>query len=272
MVNIKESLQIFHAAGHIFASMGQLYSKPLHQHSDTCEILLVVSGTGQFTINEKNYRVGPGSIVLYNAGDWHEERVDPRSPFQALYLCCSGNLAGGLPISYIRDKQLAPVQFLRVFSELQSMLGQIIQQQQDHAMLQHLLALFFCTLERALAPPTAMENPDLGQLIRKARHYIEENHCRDITLADLSLELGLNKYYVARQFKELTGVSPIQYVIQCRIRTAQYLLLETYGTVPEIAAQTGYKSATHFQQAFKKAVGQPPGVFRKAMKENRADT
>ena len=138
-------------------------------------------------------------------------------------------------------------------------------------MLRHLLALFFCTLERALAP-AAIKNPDISQLIRKAQHYIEENHCHDITLEDLSAELGLNKYYFARQFKELTGVSPIQYAIQCRMRTAQHLLLSASGSIPEIAAQTGYKSATHFQQAFKKTVGKPPGVFRKLMKENHADT
>lgn len=253
----------YHTAGHIFASMGQIYTKPLHQHTDACEILLVVSGTGLYTINGKTYRAGPGSIVLYNAGDWHEERVDPRSPFQALYLSCSGNLAAGLPASHIRDKQLAPVQFLPIFTELESILGEIIQQQQDQAMLGHLLALFFCKLERALASPAATEDPDLSQLIRKAQHYIEENHCRDLTLDDLSVELGLNKYSFARQFKELAGISPIQYAIQCRMRTARHLLLATSDPIPEIAAQTGYKSATHFQQAFKQAVGTSPGVFRR---------
>ncbi|WP_416144656.1 helix-turn-helix domain-containing protein [Planococcus koreensis] len=130
-------------------------------------------------------------------------------------------------------------------------------------MLQHLLALFFCTLERALTPAAAIEAPDIDQVIRKAQHYIEENHSLDITLENLSMELGLNKYAFARLFKELTGVSPIQYVIQCRMQTARHLLLTTSGTIPEIAAQTGYKSATHFQQAFKKAVGTSPGVFRR---------
>ena len=255
--------QTFHTAGHIFASMGQIYTKPLHQHADACEVLLVASGTGIFTINGKSYRAGPSSIVLCNAGDWQEARVDPRSPFQALYLSCSGTLAEGLPISHIRNQQLAPVQFLRVFTELQSLLEKIIQQQQDEVMLRHLLALFFCTLERALAPAAAIEATDIDQVIRKAQHYIEENHSRDITLDDLSVELGLNKYAFARQFKALTGVSPIQYAIHCRMRTAQHLLSTTAGTVPEIATQTGYKSATHFQQAFKKAVGTSPGVFRR---------
>ncbi|WP_416145540.1 AraC family ligand binding domain-containing protein [Planococcus koreensis] len=70
-------LQTYHTAGHIFAAMGQIYTKPLHQHADACEVLLVASGTGIFTINGKSYRAGPGSIVLCNAGDWQEARVDP---------------------------------------------------------------------------------------------------------------------------------------------------------------------------------------------------
>ncbi|HSP23352.1 MAG TPA: helix-turn-helix domain-containing protein [Planococcus sp. (in: firmicutes)] len=262
-----EFLQTYHTAGHIRTPIGQTHAKPLHQHANTCEVLLVLAGTGRFTINRKSYTVRPGSVVLYNAGDWHKEIADPRSPFEALFLCCSGQLADGIPISHIREKRIAPVQQLKEFGELQELLGHIITEHQSQAAHQpltgHLLALFFCKLALSLAPGAAIYSPDLDRLIRKAQHYIEENHCRDITLADLSAQLGLNKYYLARQFKEFTGVSPIQYAIQCRMQTAQHLLTETSGTIAEIAAQTGYKSATHFQQAFKKAVGLSPGAFRR---------
>lgn len=262
-----EFLQTYHTAGHIRMPIGQRHVKPLHQHANTCEILLVLAGTGRFTINRKSYTVRPGSVVLYNAGDWHEEMADPRSPFEAIYLCCSGQLAAGLPLSHIREKRIAPVQQLKEFGELQELLGHIITEHQRQVALQplsgHFLGLFFCKLARSLAPGAAINSPDLDRLIRKAQHYIEEHHCRDITLADLSAQLGLNKYYFARQFKEFTGISPIQYAIQCRMEAAQHLLTETTGTIAEIAAQTGYKSATHFQQAFKKAHDITPGAFRR---------
>ncbi len=264
-MKIMDFMHKYHTAGHIFASLGQFYSKPLHQHTEACEILLVISGSGLFTVNQKSYRVGPGSVVMYNAGDWHEERVDPRSPFQALYLSCSGQLVEGLPDSFIRDTHMAPVQFFREFSDLQSLLEKIIQRKHDPRMLQQLLALFFCTLDRALAPPDLPNKSDVPQLMRAAMHYIEEHHSRELTLTELADELGMNKYALARQFKEVTGISPIQYAIQCRIKTAQHLLSETAYAVPEIASQTGYKSATHFQQAFKKAVGKTPGVYRREL-------
>jgi AraC-like DNA-binding protein len=266
---------LFHSAAILRTLEGQIYQKPLHQHPETAELLLITEGQGQFTINNKPYLVRAGSIVLYNAGDWHEERAS--SPFSALSMCCSGPLLAGLPQSHIRTAQTAPVQQLREFPKLLALLQDLITENSSNYLNKQQtvnlnLALFLEVLDRNLRPGPLPAAPDSAQLMRMAQHFIEENSHLEMTLDVLSNEVGLSKYYLARQFKDFIGVSPIQYAIQCRMRMAKQLLETTAMPVASIARTAGYKSETHFQQAFKKAAGISPGAYRLSKKKDKAPT
>lgn len=266
---------LFHSAAILRTSDGQNYQKPLHQHPETAELLLITEGQGWSTINNKPYAVRPGSIVLYNAGDWHEEKAS--FPFSALSLCCSGPLIDGLLKSHVRDEKTAPVQQLREFPKLLALLQDLINESSSsHPNKQQTvnlnLEIFLKVLDRNLRPGPLPAAPDSAQLMRLAQHFIEENCHREMTLDLISNEVGLSKYYLARQFKDFTGESPIQYAIQCRIRTAQHLLETTTMPVASIARTAGYKSETHFQQAFKKAIGLSPGAYRSSKKKDKTLT
>ncbi|MGO1059261.1 helix-turn-helix domain-containing protein [Planococcus sp. FY231025] len=256
---------LFYSARTLHILHGKTYRKPLHQHAETAELLLITEGRGRFTINNKTYTAGAGSIVLLNAGDWHEEAAAP--PFSALSLCCSGALIDALPIGHVRPAALAPVHKLREFPKLLSILDDILAENSSshpnkEATVRLYLSLFLEVLGRNLRP-SLQSAPDAAQHMRMARHFIEENCHRELTLEELSAEIGLSKYYLARQFKEHIGHSPIQYVIQCRLHIAKRLLETTALPVAEIAQRTGYKSGTHFQQAFKKSEGTTPGAYRR---------
>lgn len=256
---------LFHSAKSLHIPYGETYRKPLHQHLETAELLLITEGRGRFTVNRKTYTAGPGMIVLYNAGDWHEETAAP--PFSAVSLFCSGALIDALPIGHVRPAAVAPVQKLQEFPKLLALLDDILAENSSshpnkEATVQLYLTLFLEVLGRNLRP-SLQSAPDAAQHIRMARHFIEENCHQELTLEELSAEIGLSKYYLARQFKEHIGLSPIQYAIQCRLHIAKRLLETTALPVAEIARHTGYKSGTHFQQAFKKAEGTTPGVYRR---------
>lgn len=266
-----DSLQrnrIFHSASLFHAPEGQAHHKPLHQHPQTAEILLITEGQGRIIVNGKPYAVRSGMVVLYNAGDWHEELSNSRSSFKGLALCSSGEVMKGLPLGHVRPIHLAPIQKLKEFTKLLVLLTDLINENSSthsnkQTTVQLLQDLFLEILDRSLRPEICTAAPDQYQHIRMAQHFIEETCHTEMTLERLSAEIGLSKYYLARLFKEHLGVSPIQYAIQCRLRTAQQLLATTSDPIADIAKQTGYKSETHFQQAFKKGIGATPGTFRK---------
>lgn len=60
------------------------------------------------------------------------------------------------------------------------------------------------------------------------------------------------------------GLSPHQYVIQCRIDRAKQLLLQSKLSIAEIAHHLGFTHQSHFSHHFKRIVGSSPKAFLKA--------
>ena len=72
-------------------------------------------------------------------------------------------------------------------------------------------------------------------------------------------------------FREITGNSWAQHVMQLRIRYAQKLLVETNRTIESIAFETGYEELSGFYRAFKKIAGQSPKQFRELPRNLESD-
>ena len=82
----------------------------------------------------------------------------------------------------------------------------------------------------------------------------------------MAQNLHISEYYLSHTFKKYIGYSPMQYVIQQRIKEAQNLLLSTDLTITEIAFHCGYNNSNYFQSVFNSIVGMPPGKYRKSWK------
>jgi AraC family transcriptional regulator len=66
-------------------------------------------------------------------------------------------------------------------------------------------------------------------------------------------------------FKQVTGMSPLQFVVRERIVCAQKLICETSRSLIEIALEVGYTSPSHFAKVFRRVVGVTPTEFRSAL-------
>lgn len=79
----------------------------------------------------------------------------------------------------------------------------------------------------------------------------------------LAAELQLSPFHFSRCFKASCGLTPHQFVTRRRMERARELLLTTRNPVLEIAQETGYASAAHFAQAFRRHWGEPPSALRR---------
>ena len=100
----------------------------------------------------------------------------------------------------------------------------------------------------------------LGEHIR---HHIDENLYTDISLKSISDEFNLSKYYISHLYKEVSGYSPMRYVIRRRIGEAQTMLLHTDDSIVDIAISVGFNSVNNFHRIFVKIVGISPGKYTK---------
>ena len=100
------------------------------------------------------------------------------------------------------------------------------------------------------------------KLVRKARDYILAHIGGSITTEDLSRELGMNRTYLCKVFRQETGLTVGQYVTRVKMEEAMRLMDITKKPVSEIAGYLGYSSQSHFQRVFKQYTGITPGVYR----------
>ena len=96
----------------------------------------------------------------------------------------------------------------------------------------------------------------------QVKKYITENYSEALTLESIAQSLNYSPSYLSNQFKQNTGDSPIDYLIQVRIENATILLIETDVSLREIAAHVGYHDVYYFSRLFKKRVGLSPAQFR----------
>ena len=88
-------------------------------------------------------------------------------------------------------------------------------------------------------------------------HYINENLSQDLTIEALSARFYLSKYHMMRKFKEETGYSMHQYVLEKRILAARNLMLSGMPATTA-SAECGFKDYSTFSRAYKKLLGQLP--------------
>ena len=93
--------------------------------------------------------------------------------------------------------------------------------------------------------------------------YMEKHLAEDITLKDLASLIATNPQYLCRFFKEISGISPIQYLINRRIDMAAAMLLETDKSILAISMDCGFENVSYFIRKFKQKKGITPGEYRK---------
>lgn len=85
----------------------------------------------------------------------------------------------------------------------------------------------------------------------------------DWTLEGLAREVGLSRSRFAERFAHYMEVSPMRYLSRWRMQLATGLLEQPGTSIAEAAAAVGYQSEAAFNRAFKKALGVPPGAWRR---------
>lgn len=95
------------------------------------------------------------------------------------------------------------------------------------------------------------------------KNYLDTHYTEKVSLSFLEQRFYINKYYLARIYKENFGISINNYLIQKRITEAKYQLRFTNKKIEEISHNSGMSDTSYFNRLFKKVEGITPGEFRK---------
>lgn len=98
--------------------------------------------------------------------------------------------------------------------------------------------------------------------IQVSINYMNQHFGEKITIEFLSKLTNMSESNFNRTFKRETGVSPIEYLINIRLKKAKKLLREKNINITEISLKCGFYSLSHFSSCFAKQFGISPSDYQ----------
>jgi AraC-like DNA-binding protein len=98
--------------------------------------------------------------------------------------------------------------------------------------------------------------------IERAIEYIHANIAEPISVPTIAEDVGMSEGYFYRSFRRIVGVTPLEYLVNQRLKRATRLLHETTLSVNHIAQLVGYRDACYFRRLFKTRTGMTPSRYR----------
>ena len=247
------------------------HPRVMHAHADAVELILICSGSSEYLIHDKKVVIKAGDLLVYNAGVVHDEVSGPDMEVGSY---CVG--VGGLHMPGLRENALISDEKGYVFptgryfedmKELFVMMFRNLAAGEPHAelfctSLLHALLVSVLTVTEGVGE--TRENPaDEPHILgSRIKDYIDRHYMEPITLQSMGEALRISPYYLSHVFKQMSGYSPVQYLLRRRIGEAQTLLITTDLSITRIAEMVGYDTQSYFNLQFTKNVGMPPNKFR----------
>lgn len=102
--------------------------------------------------------------------------------------------------------------------------------------------------------------------IIKSIESIENNYNTKLNFEKIASDCKMSYSTYLRLFKQLTNMTPLKYLMSCRIKNAELMLSNSDETVLSIALSTGFYDSAHFIREFKAFKGISPAEYRNLVK------
>ena len=248
------------------------YDKDWHSTNHThhfTEILYITKGEGTFIFSKEEIPVKEHDLIVINPNAEHTEKSGADHPLEYIALGIQGLAFSspddpGLQVTFYNYKQEQNVYLFY----LQQLIEEVENQKEDYELIIHNIVEILL-LKMMRKKTFNLEKPSTKKISKDVafiKNYIKQHFREEINLDTLAEAGHINKYYLSHSFKKSVGVSPIEYLIQTRIRESKILLETTNYPISDISTITGFSSQSFFAQSFKRVTNQAPSQYRKAEK------
>jgi AraC family transcriptional regulator len=117
-------------------------------------------------------------------------------------------------------------------------------------------------LGRAPARGIDVVSRDVAAHVSDRVRAIERDPAAPTSLGGLASGTGLSAFRFLRAFRSLTGVTPHQFLLRTRLRSAAARLVENDSRIIDVALDTGFGDLSNFNHAFRAEFGATPTAFR----------
>ena len=230
------------------------------------QLLYIAAGQGHFFINGQERVVSAGNIIVYLPGQPQEYVYYKDDKTDVYWVHFTGSDVERI-IDYYNIRLSENIIYIGTSPDYQWLFGQIIQEMQlcrprFEELISLLLRNIFILISRNLIGANRADN-SLENEVELAMHYFRENYRSEVNVEDYALSRGMSASNFYRVFKQISGSTPLQFILKLRLSNAQNLLENSNLTIAEIASAVGYENPLYFSRLFHKHIGVSPSEYRK---------
>lgn len=88
----------------------------------------------------------------------------------------------------------------------------------------------------------------------------------DLSVDDMAEKMGMGRSKFYRKCKSVTGLSPVEFLRDMRLKSARHMLVSTDKTVSEIGYEVGFSTPAYFTKCYREVYGETPTALRERAK------
>lgn len=260
-----EDFRLFHLKDARGATM------EFHYH-EFCKVVMLVSGQGNYTVEDQHYTLQAGDILLIGNHQVHRPEFARGTEYERIILYISPEFLQKQSTEECRLEELfdgahghvlrlEERKYKRLFERARELEEELTEASYGSSvmagsmLLQLLVKLGRNRAQGRLQPAErpVVSDERIGQML----HYLDDHLTEDITIEALAEQFFISKYHMMRLFKRETGQSVYEYLTERRLFFARELIRQGVSAT-ESCFQTGFGSYSSFTRAYGKRFGTTP--------------
>lgn len=249
---------------------------PLHWHNEL-QFVYVVQGAAIFHVNEERQVVKQGEGIFINSGSLH--MAEDRHESGCAYICLNVSPLFVLPqelyttyvYPYVNATNL-PLLFLppsepwayNILSSIEAINRYIKQQppRYEICIVEHLASIWRNFTLTGIQPEYNQTELRKNQRMKEMLNWLHMHYAENIKLEDIAKAGNLSRSETCRYFKQMLNTSPMQYVIEYRIKQSLVLLRDPESNVTDVGYRVGFNSTSYFINKFRHSMNMTPLTYK----------
>ncbi len=240
-----------------------------HIHdSDEIEIMILLEGSADCSINGKFYEIKKGDVAFitpYQSHTYsHKKTVDTlsfiigREFYHEFYRFFINHILHNPVINISSDTT-------RIMDNITALLYDLSLDNKDSTIIEgHALIIIRKLIKILTFENTNQSNFNIkNNFLLAAQKYCSENYAQNITIKELAQIVNVHPNHLSATFNKHFGISPVKYLNICRLRRACEMLNNSDLSTTEIAMRCGFQSVRTFNRTFKSELNCTPREYKK---------
>ena len=226
-----------------------LHKFPLHIHESLC-IGLITKGERNIIWTDKAEAIRQNEIFVINKNQPHA--INHVEPHDYIAITING-LSDSVSFRSIIKSDKCIYLFLQLFDAIRNGERTVLSEKWNN------LYQYLIGTHRLSGSITARQDS-----IQRSLEYIQANYQNQISVKDIAAHAFMSTYHFCRLFKQITGLSPHNYLKQYRL-SRSYKRLKQNKTVFDTAIETGFYDSSHFIKTFHSYMAVSPKKYQQSV-------